>query len=42
MNSLQRLWAITQKELRQLARDRLTFGMVVVSPVVVSPVGGNR
>ncbi|MCS3457271.1 hypothetical protein M2366_003385 [Aeromonas sp. BIGb0405] len=21
-----RLWAITQKELRQLARDRLTFG----------------
>ncbi len=30
MNSLRRLWAITQKELRQLARDRLTFGMVVM------------
>ena len=32
MNSLRRLWAITQKELRQLARDRLTFGMVVMIP----------
>lgn len=36
MNSLRRLWAITQKELRQLARDRLTFGIVVVSPVGVN------
>jgi ABC-2 type transport system permease protein len=36
MNSLRRLWAITQKELRQLARDRLAFGMVVVSPVGVN------
>ncbi|MGY4027689.1 hypothetical protein ACW5WQ_17345 [Aeromonas rivuli] len=28
-----RLWAITQKELRQLARDRLTFGAwAVMSP----------
>ncbi|MGL6508318.1 hypothetical protein ACSZOC_21730, partial [Aeromonas hydrophila] len=32
MNSLRRLWAITQKALRQLARDRLTFGMVVMNP----------
>ncbi len=38
MNSLRRLWAITQKELRQLARDRLTFGAVAV----MTPVGGNR
>jgi ABC-2 type transport system permease protein len=29
-----RLWAITQKELRQLARDRLTFGMVVMIPLI--------
>lgn len=34
MNSLRRLWAITQKELRQLARDRLTFGMVVMIPLL--------
>ncbi len=34
MNSLRRLWAITQKELRQLARDRLTFGMVVMIPLI--------
>ncbi len=31
MNSLRRLWAITQKELRQLA-----FGMVVMIPTGVS------
>ncbi|KER64688.1 multidrug ABC transporter permease [Aeromonas hydrophila] len=38
MNSLRRLRAITQKELRQLARDRLTtLGMAVMNPV-----GGNR
>jgi hypothetical protein len=36
MNSLRWLWAITQKELRHLARDRLTFGIVVVSPVGVN------
>ncbi len=30
MNSLRRLWAITQKELRQLVRDRLTFDVVAV------------
>ncbi|SUU15385.1 ABC-type multidrug transporter permease component [Aeromonas hydrophila] len=36
MNSLRRLWAITQKELRQLARDWLTFGMVVMIPTGVS------
>ncbi|KTA84073.1 ABC transporter permease [Aeromonas salmonicida] len=34
MKSLRRLWAITQKELRQLARDRLTFGMVVMIPLI--------
>ncbi len=37
MNSLRRLWAITQKALRQLARDGLTFGMVVMNPA-----RGNR
>ncbi len=37
MNSLRRLWAITQKALRLLARDRLTTsGMVVMSPVGVN------
>ncbi len=30
MSSLQWLWVITQKELRQLARDRLTFDVVAV------------
>ncbi|MGY3902486.1 ABC transporter permease [Aeromonas lusitana] len=34
MNSLRRLWAITQKELRQLSRDKLTFGMVVMIPLL--------
>ncbi|MNE10567.1 Inner membrane transport permease YbhS [compost metagenome] len=34
MDGLRRLWAITQKELRQLARDRLTFGMVVMIPLL--------
>lgn len=38
MNGWQGLWAITHKELRQLARDRLTFGAVAV----MIPVGGNR
>ncbi len=38
MNSLRRLWAITQKELRPLARDRLTFGTVAV----MSPEGASR
>ncbi len=37
MNSLRRLWAITQKALRQSARDRLTtLGMAVMSPVGVN------
>ncbi|EZH82461.1 multidrug ABC transporter permease [Aeromonas hydrophila AD9] len=37
MNSLRRLWVITQKALRQLARDRFTtLGMVVMSPVEVN------
>jgi hypothetical protein len=30
MKSLQRIFAIVIKELRQLSRDRLTFGMIVV------------
>ena len=34
MNSLSRLFAITKKEVRQLRRDRLTFGMIVGLPVV--------
>lgn len=38
MNSLRRLWAITQQELKQLARDRLTFGTVAV----MSPEGASR
>ncbi len=34
MKSLSRLLAITKKEVRQLRRDRLTFGMVVGLPVI--------
>ncbi len=34
MNSLSRLGAIIRKEVRQLRRDRLTFGMVVGLPII--------
>ncbi len=34
MNALQRIFAIFLKELRQLRRDRITFGMIVGLPVV--------
>ncbi|MDJ0708787.1 MAG: ABC transporter permease [Woeseiaceae bacterium] len=34
MKSLHRLLAITKKEVRQLRRDRLTFGMIVGIPVI--------
>ena len=34
MKSLNRLLAITKKEVRQLLRDRLTFGMIVGIPVM--------
>jgi ABC-2 type transport system permease protein len=34
MESLQRIGAVIGKELRQLARDRLTFGMVVMIPLL--------
>ena len=34
MKSLSRIFAILQKEVRQLRRDRLTFGMVVGLPVI--------
>ena len=34
MRSLSRLLAITRKEVRQLRRDRLTFGMIVGIPVI--------
>ncbi len=34
MNSLLRIRAITLKELHQLKRDRLTFGMVVMIPLI--------
>ena len=34
MNSLSRILAILRKEVRQLRRDRLTFGMVVGLPII--------
>lgn len=34
MKSISRLLAITKKEVRQLRRDRLTFGMIVGIPVI--------
>jgi ABC-2 type transport system permease protein len=34
MKSLQRIFAIVMKELRQLSRDRLTFGMIVGIPAL--------
>jgi len=34
MKSLQRIFAIVVKEVRQLRRDRLTFGMIVGIPVI--------
>jgi ABC-2 type transport system permease protein len=34
MKSLQRIFAIVTKELRQLSRDRLTFGMIVGIPAM--------
>jgi ABC-2 type transport system permease protein len=34
MKSLQRVLAIVKKEVRQLSRDRLTFGMIVGIPVI--------
>ena len=34
MKSLQRILAIVRKEVRQLRRDRLTFGMIVGIPVI--------
>ena len=34
MNSLLRIFAIMRKELLQLSRDRLTFGMIVGIPLI--------
>ena len=34
MNSLFRMSAIMVKEFRQLSRDRITFGMVVMIPLI--------
>jgi len=34
MKSLQRIFALVKKEVRQLRRDRLTFGMIVGIPVI--------
>ena len=34
MKSLQRIFAIVRKEVRQLLRDKLTFGMIVGIPVI--------
>ncbi len=35
MRSLQRIFAVAGKEVRQLARDRLTFGMILGIPIVL-------
>jgi len=35
VKSLRRIWAIVEKELRQLRRDRLTFGMIVGIPTLL-------
>ncbi|MDE2088151.1 MAG: ABC transporter permease, partial [Xanthomonadaceae bacterium] len=32
--NLRRLWAIMQKEVRQLRRDRITLAMIMVMPIV--------
>lgn len=34
MRAINRIWAIFDKELKQLARDRITFGMIVMVPLV--------
>jgi ABC-2 type transport system permease protein len=34
MKSLQRIFAVVMKELRQLRRDRITFGMIVGFPII--------
>jgi ABC-2 type transport system permease protein len=34
MNFFHRIWAVTFKEFRQLSRDKLTFGMVVMIPLI--------
>ncbi len=34
MSAARRVGAITRKELRQLSRDRLTFGMVIMIPLI--------
>lgn len=34
MSSLQRIGAITAKEFKQLSRDRVTFGMIVMIPLI--------
>ena len=34
MSTLQRMGAVAAKELRQLSRDRVTFGMVVMIPLI--------
>ena len=34
MNSLRRLFAIMQKEFRQLKRDRVSFGMIIMIPLI--------
>ncbi|EKO3989499.1 ABC transporter permease, partial [Vibrio fluvialis] len=34
MNSLYRIKAVMVKEFRQLSRDRITFGMVVMIPLI--------
>lgn len=34
MNALLRIWAIVGKELTQLKRDRMTFGMVLMIPLI--------
>ncbi len=35
MNGIRRMWAVALKEFRQLARDRLTFAMVIGIPLIL-------
>lgn len=34
MKALLRIWAIVAKELTQLKRDKMTFGMIVMIPLI--------
>ena len=34
-----RVWAIVTKELRQLSRDRMSFGLIVMIPLIQLKIG---